>query len=245
MSLLAPGEDTLTGLAVPGVHIGQTGLVADEEVPEEAIDHVGRILATPTKASTWAVADWLLLKERRFGRRYGESCSTIGLSYDTSSAWPVVAERVPPERRRPELSFSHHAQVAHLSPEDQSWYLGWAARDLDDDEAGARPLPHSALVLRRKIKDDEDAALAADAAENGTTAVPEGSVFTEEEAGLDEAAVKLLGSTTLSLAIQCQAKDVAEVRTMLGRTADALENWAGSIPLDGFSARLDPSEIPK
>lgn len=71
----------------------------------------------------WWIGDWLVYGEQMFPDRYSQACEAS--LYDVGSlrnaSW--VCRNVPPENRREELSFEHHAQVASLknSEEQRRW----------------------------------------------------------------------------------------------------------------------------
>ena len=71
----------------------------------------------------WWIGDWLVYGEQMFPDRYTQACDAS--LYDVGSlrnaSW--VCRNVPPENRRNELSFEHHAQVASIknSEEQRRW----------------------------------------------------------------------------------------------------------------------------
>ena len=84
------------------------------------------------------IGDMLLYGECAYGEAYAQAIEVTGYEYQTLANYASVCRRVPPERRQAELSFSHHALVAALSPEDQThwlheaWDLYWTTADLRD-----------------------------------------------------------------------------------------------------------------
>src|SRR5688500_14270600 len=83
----------------------------------------GRWLGALGRASGWWLGDWIRYGNARYGERYVPAARVTG--YDVHSlmnmAW--VAGRFAVERRRPGLSFSHHAELASLPPEEQELWL--------------------------------------------------------------------------------------------------------------------------
>lgn len=65
--------------------------------------------------------------EDLFGEEFGEVCGET-LSTEMVSRYASVARRVPPQNRRPELSWSAHAAVARLTHEQQRKMLAEAAK---------------------------------------------------------------------------------------------------------------------
>lgn len=96
---------------------------------------VGEQLEAQQNASLWWIADWAAEGERRYRRDYGEALERL---YERKSLRNVasIARSVEPSRRRDNLSFSHHAEVAALDPEWQTVWLddaeshGWSTREL-------------------------------------------------------------------------------------------------------------------
>ena len=86
-------------------------------------------------------SDALLYGELRYGEEFSQVEATLdrlGLrrSPDTFRKYKWVARSVPPERRRDDLSFSAHQQVAGLDPAAQVELLQLAA----EKRWGSRPL---------------------------------------------------------------------------------------------------------
>src|SRR5690606_10905108 len=78
---------------------------------------------------------WWLYGERR----YGEACSQaaeVGYATQTLYNAASIASRIEISRRRENLSFSHHAEVAYLERDEQETLLdkaeenGWTRNDL-------------------------------------------------------------------------------------------------------------------
>jgi hypothetical protein len=87
---------------------------------------VGRRLSHVSSRATWALGDWLLYGERAFGGRYRTAVEATDLDYQTLRNYAWVASSFPPHRRRGELSFQHHAEVAALPDAEQDLWLGRA-----------------------------------------------------------------------------------------------------------------------
>jgi hypothetical protein len=80
------------------------------------------------RASPWWIGDMINRGEDLFGEAFGEVCGDT-LSTEMVSRYASVARRVPPQNRRPELSWSAHAAVARLSHQHQRKLLAEAARE--------------------------------------------------------------------------------------------------------------------
>jgi hypothetical protein len=89
----------------------------------------GRKLGMVGRNVAWWIGDWLQYGNECFGERYPRAAKVTG--YDVQSlmnmAW--VASRFEPARRRGGLSWSHHAEVAALAPDEQDRWLDRAAQE--------------------------------------------------------------------------------------------------------------------
>src|SRR5215207_7208217 len=97
---------------------------------------VGQRIARIASGVAWALGDWLLFGQCRFATRYRSALELSGLDYQTLRNYAWVARHVEPGRRREELSFQHHAEVASLpAPEQDLWLQralthGWSRNEL-------------------------------------------------------------------------------------------------------------------
>jgi hypothetical protein len=129
-ALAAPGpQRPATGHVVPPPG---TGLHLPRRVSFEAWLDIGRQLSNGVSWSAWCLGDWLIYGETAFTGRYREAIERTSLDYKTLRNYAWVARRFPVCRRREELSFGHHAEVAALpEPEQDYWLrkaeqLGWS-----------------------------------------------------------------------------------------------------------------------
>jgi hypothetical protein len=141
---------TLSGLRDAGV-LGDTyadlSLVLtlqDEDADFDTFEAIGRFLARALDACRFWLADWLIFGEGAFGDRFYQAADVTGLSETTLVDYARVAMRVPRSRRRDNLHFSHHREVAKLDPEAQTYWLdlaverGYSTRELRDAIQAAR-----------------------------------------------------------------------------------------------------------
>src|SRR3954469_13414698 len=87
---------------------------------------VGQRLSHVSSRATWALGDWLLFGERAFGTRYRTAVEATDLDYQTLRNYAWVAGSFPAHRRRGELSFQHHAELASSSEAEQDLWLNRA-----------------------------------------------------------------------------------------------------------------------
>ncbi|MDA0161676.1 LmbU family transcriptional regulator [Solirubrobacter ginsenosidimutans] len=84
---------------------------------------VGARIARICGGAAWALGDWLLFGERRYGERYRSALEATNLDYQTLRNYAWVARSIAPARRREGLSFQHHAEVAALPAAEQDLWL--------------------------------------------------------------------------------------------------------------------------
>ena len=87
----------------------------------------GRWLGALGRASGWWLGDWLRYGNARYGERYRAAARVTGYDVQSLMNMAYVAGRFDVTRRREDLSFSHHAEVASLPAEEQDRWLERAA----------------------------------------------------------------------------------------------------------------------
>lgn len=106
------------------------------DLPFEEWCEMGRKLCAGSKVINWWIGDWW-----RSGHRYGERAKAaaegiFGREFQTLRNIGSVCGSFEKSRRRDALSFSHHAEVAGMSPDDADTLLdmaeaeGWSKRVL-------------------------------------------------------------------------------------------------------------------
>jgi hypothetical protein len=90
--------------------------------------NVGRRLGAIARCNRWWIGDWLHYGSVRWGEKYVEAARITG--YDPKSLRNIayVASRFSPSRRRDDLSWSHHAEVAALPDTEQDNWLDLSLR---------------------------------------------------------------------------------------------------------------------
>jgi len=89
----------------------------------------GKRIGAMARGSAWWVGDWLLYGAARWGERYAEAARVTGYDPKTLRNMRYVASRFHLSLRRDNLTFSHHALVAGLEPDQQRRWLDRATRD--------------------------------------------------------------------------------------------------------------------
>jgi hypothetical protein len=100
--------------------------------PSEDIDvrewvRAGKRLGAMTRCSQWWLGDWVRYGTGRWGEKYKEAARISGYDIKTLRNIAYVAEQIEVSRRRDDLTWSHHAEVCGLEPEEQDKWLEVAA----------------------------------------------------------------------------------------------------------------------
>jgi hypothetical protein len=83
----------------------------------------GRCLGAIGRASAWWIGDWVRYGSARYGDRYAAASRVTGYDVQSLMNMAYVASRFAPDQRRRGLSFSHHAELAGLPPQDRGLWL--------------------------------------------------------------------------------------------------------------------------
>jgi len=102
--------------------------------PDKELDvvdwvRVGHRLGGMARCSQWWVGDWIRYGTARWGEKYKEAARITGYDVQSLRNIAYVAGRVEASRRRDDLTWSHHAEVSSLEPDEQGSWLGLAASE--------------------------------------------------------------------------------------------------------------------
>ena len=86
----------------------------------------GRRLGLMSRGAQWWIGDWLRFGNIQYRGRYMNASKVTGYDTQTLMNLSYVAARIEVSRRREKLSWSHHAEVAALPPEEQDRWLEFA-----------------------------------------------------------------------------------------------------------------------
>jgi hypothetical protein len=89
----------------------------------------GRKLGVMGRSAGWWIGDWLTYGNHVFGERYARASRITGYDAQTLMNMAYVASRFEVSRRRGKLSWSHHAEIAAMEPEEQDFWLERAEAD--------------------------------------------------------------------------------------------------------------------
>jgi hypothetical protein len=118
------------------VLLTRVGLRMPERMTFEHWERTGAQLSGIVDSSSWCLGDWLVYGKEQYSDRYRHVVQAVGLDYQTLRNYAWVAGRFELARRRPGLSFQHHAEVASMLPDDQDRWLdeaesgGWSVKQL-------------------------------------------------------------------------------------------------------------------
>lgn len=104
-------------------------------------EQVGETIKFFEQGVMWWLGDWWNYGERAYGEMASQAAKdalkdTTGYDYDTVRAAGWVASRIEPVRRRTDLPWNHHREVASMDRNDQDYWLdaatehGWKRNDL-------------------------------------------------------------------------------------------------------------------
>lgn len=121
-----------------GAEVSPVGLTFDPDLPYERWAEIGALIGNVRDSSAWWIGAWVNFGEAAYGEKYAQAIDATGLDYGRLRNIASVEARVELSRRRYNLSFYHHEQVAALKPGEQTKWLdraekkGWSGRELRD-----------------------------------------------------------------------------------------------------------------
>ncbi|MHB1834061.1 MAG: hypothetical protein ACYCXW_03765 [Solirubrobacteraceae bacterium] len=138
----------------PTSQLGPVGWIAGGELGYQEWLQQGSRLGLAGRNAAWWIGDWVRYGASRYGTKYSAAERVTGYDRQTLMNMVYVAARFEISRRRENLSWSHHAEVAALDAPEQDRWLNRAVverlsvRDLREElasrkratgRAGARP----------------------------------------------------------------------------------------------------------
>nr|WP_285761679.1 LmbU family transcriptional regulator [Nocardiopsis ansamitocini] len=119
-----------------GYSTRRTTLSIPDGMPLGVWERLGRHIFVISDASAWWLGDWLIYGQHHYPDRYKRAIGATSLDYQTLRNYAWIARKFTPSRRRENLSFQHHAEVAGLAELDQEKWLaeaeagGWSRNEL-------------------------------------------------------------------------------------------------------------------
>ena len=111
-----PGRPSQRLVLSPAVKARRNGLWLPAQLTIEDWSEIGMQIATIGDSSAWWLGDWLVYGKKKYPDRYKQAISATALDYQTLRNYAWVCRQFPVPRRRPTLSFQHHAELASLTP---------------------------------------------------------------------------------------------------------------------------------
>jgi hypothetical protein len=108
------------------MHVRPNALFIPSEMSFDSWRELGSQVVLVANCSAWWLGDWLVYGEQAYGDRYEQAITDTSLGYKTLRNYAWVARKFPMSRRRDNLSFGHHAEVAALHDDEQDVWLGRA-----------------------------------------------------------------------------------------------------------------------
>lgn len=139
----------------------RVGLQMPAKMAYDEWERAGRQLADVLDSSCWWLADWLVYGKDHYADRYQRGIRAAGLSYQTLRNYAWVSRRFDLARRRPALSFQHHAELASMPIEEQELWLDraeqgqWTTKQLRNALRAARQdgqQPRTAAEPSRRLE---------------------------------------------------------------------------------------------
>ena len=116
-------------------------------------EKIGKTLQGIGRAMPWWVGDWIRFGETAYGEKHAQAISETGLDYQTLANYAWVCGKIEFSRRRENLSFRTHAEVARFEPEEQNKWLD----KTEKEEWGSNELREE--IRNKKIRDDRSEAI--------------------------------------------------------------------------------------
>jgi hypothetical protein len=117
-----PPQQPPAGLAAVGWSPGR-------QLPYDEWLRQGSRLGLAGRNAAWWIGDWLQYGTARYGTKYSAAARVTGYDRQTLMNMVYVAGRFEFSRRREDLSWSHHAELASLEAEQQERWLDHAERE--------------------------------------------------------------------------------------------------------------------
>lgn len=131
-------------LSLGKFYFDKTGLTVSGNPTFEEWQNCGEFLKQAEKSVQFWIGDWLNYGEKKYGETYSQALDETDYDDGTlrNSKW--VSSRIELSRRRDNLSFSHHQEVAQLQPADQEFWLDKA----EEEHLSTRDLRHKIKQAR-------------------------------------------------------------------------------------------------
>lgn len=136
-----PEDDSVGRIIAEHIKPTLTGLVITGELSCEEWLKAAEFYQFLRSRTQWIIGDILRYGESRYGEKYAQAVDDHGKSSSRLSTYVYVCNRFEIERRRPELSFDHHAECAGLDPREadrvllEAIKMRWTKQDVREEVA--------------------------------------------------------------------------------------------------------------
>jgi hypothetical protein len=123
VTALEPVEKTMALSVGECAQITEVGLEIHPATTYEQWEQLSTALLKGEAVIQWAVGDCILWGEQKFGEMASQVMDATGLKESTLRNYVWVASKIPPDRRRETVPFTHHKVVAGLEADAQDAIL--------------------------------------------------------------------------------------------------------------------------
>lgn len=140
----------------------ETALMLPAGLSFDAWQDIGRDLQRANRAILWWVGDWCNYGEHQYGEVYSQALEATPYAIQSLMNAASVARRFTISRRRENLGFALHAEVAYLDPEsadallDKAEELGWGQKALRAAVKAFKREHQRAVAAAKPAPDPED-----------------------------------------------------------------------------------------
>jgi hypothetical protein len=144
---LLRGSDSSDLNRVRQAELTSVAWVASRELSYDEWLRHGRRLGVVGRSAAWWIGDWVRYGAGRYGRKYELATRVTGYERQTLLNMVYVSTRFEISRRRENLSWSHHAELAALGVEEQERWLDCAT----SQRLTVRRLRRELIVARESL----------------------------------------------------------------------------------------------
>lgn len=227
---LAKRDGTPGSLVKTPAKFTPVAMILPARLKYEVWEQLGESIIATRESSKWWLGDWVNGGEARYHEKYAQALDNGVYDLGTWKNFAYVAGRFTPERRREELTWSHHQAVAALEPDVADRLLALAVEHVGTSRADLRSW---ATVAKR---DGLDAAIRFARGEEPETG---GNGAGASEGAGDDAS----GRGDAQASSQGMPAGAGTVLDRNGKRVAAPPKYAGGTAADGteFPGTVDPN----
>ncbi|MDH5561342.1 MAG: hypothetical protein OEY59_10875 [Deltaproteobacteria bacterium] len=122
-------ENTSIEIQSSAKYFTETGLHIPENTTDFQWQEIGKGLSKMDKAIQWAIGDWFLFGEKKFGEIFELAEDITGYKKGTLINFKAIASKFSPSRRRDELSWNHFQAIQALPEKKQDQIIEAAIKE--------------------------------------------------------------------------------------------------------------------